>query len=345
MNEIRRNLYEIENEKNLFAPKIKEIARNLLELEENLFKPKTYYDYDDTECKGIRDVKDLFDLSIDEDYYKPIITNVAFNNNYIQYESKGNKDKILTLREYLDMIRSYLSNIINDHKTQGEWRIHSGNTITEHKNQGEWEIHLTMVINFISSKDFDVTRTTHAKSNNAEIMIGSETDEIIEELFKSFLQRLEESTRRSEFILDSVDALYYDLNKISLSRGGSYIDSPKWLKNKKATINPKNNDNKCFQYALTVALNHEQIKNNRERISEIKPFIDQCNWKEIDFPSHRKDWKKFESNNKSIALNILYVSHNTKEIRHAYKSKYHLNCENQVILLMITDDKNGIILL
>ena len=62
INEIRRNLYEIEIEKNLFAPKIKEIEKNLLELEENLFTPKKYYDYDDTEYKGIRNVKDLFDL-------------------------------------------------------------------------------------------------------------------------------------------------------------------------------------------------------------------------------------------------------------------------------------------
>ena len=62
----------------------------------------------------------------------------------------------------------------------------------------------------------------------------------------------------SEFVFDNVDAWYYKLHKISLNRGGSYIDSPKWLKNKKATINSKNNDDKCFQYALTVALNHEQ---------------------------------------------------------------------------------------
>ena len=100
--------------------------------------------------------------------------------------------------------------------------------------------------------------------------------------------------RGSESIFDSVDALYYDLNKVSLSRGRSYIDSPEWLKNKKATINPKNNDNKFFQYALTVAKNHEQIKSHPERMSNIKPFIEQYNWKEIDFPSHRKDWKKFE---------------------------------------------------
>ena len=65
--------------------------------------------------------------------------------------------------------------------------------------------------------------------------------------------------RESDVVYDSVDSLYYHLNKVSLSRGGSYIDSRKWLKNKKATINPKNNDGKCFQHALTVELNYEQI--------------------------------------------------------------------------------------
>ena len=174
----------------------------------------------------MRDVKDLFDLSINEDYYKRIIT----NNSYIQHKSKGNRDKILTPSEYLDMIRPYLSNIINDHKTQGEWRIHSGNTITEHKTQREWKIHLTMANNFISSKDSHETRTMYAKSNNVEIMMAGETDKV-KELFKSFLQRyqegLEELMRGSGFIFYTVDALYYDLNKISLSRGGSYIDSPK----------------------------------------------------------------------------------------------------------------------
>ena len=94
-------------------------------------KPKKYDDYDD--------------LPIDEDYYKPIRTNGTFNNSYIQYESKGNKDKILKPSEDLDMIGPYLSDIINNHKTNGEWRIHSGNTITEHKTQSEWKILLTLV--------------------------------------------------------------------------------------------------------------------------------------------------------------------------------------------------------
>ena len=60
----------------------------------------------------------------------------------------------------------------------------------------------------------------------------------------------------SEFVFDSANLLSYHLQKISLNRGGSYVDSPKWLKNKKAKINPKNNYDKCFQYALTVVLNY-----------------------------------------------------------------------------------------
>ena len=70
------------------------------------------------------------------------------------------------------MIRPYLSDMINDHKTQGEWKIQ-----------------LTMSIKFMSSKDSEETRTMHTKSHNVEVMMGSKTVEIIEELFKSFLQK------------------------------------------------------------------------------------------------------------------------------------------------------------
>ena len=174
-------------------------------------------------------------------------TKSAFNGNYIEYESKGDKDKNLLPKEYLDMIRPYLSDMINDHKSRREW-----------------EIQLTIQINFISSKDSEETRTMHTNSCNIEIMMGSETDEIIEKLFESLLQNyekdLEESMKGSKFAFDSIDLLYYHLQKIGLKKGGSYLDSPEWLKNKKVTINPKNNDDNCFQYALTVALNYQNIE-------------------------------------------------------------------------------------
>ena len=96
----------------------------------------------------------------------------------------------MTVNEYLDIIRPYLRDIINDHKTQGEWRIHSDNTIIKRKTQSALEIQLTITINFNSSKpDSDETRIKHTKSYNVEIMMGNETDEIIEDLFKSLLQR------------------------------------------------------------------------------------------------------------------------------------------------------------
>ena len=88
-----------------------------------------------------------------------------------------------------------------------------------------------------------------------------------------------------------------------------------------------------------MALNYQNIKKDPQRISKFNPFINQYDWKEIDFPSRQKDWKKFELNNKSIALNILFAPCNTEKIRLEYKSKYNTKRKNQVILLMITDRK------
>ena len=74
----------------------------------------------------------------------------------------------------------------------------------------------------------------------------------------------------SDFEFDGVTFLYYDFDKISINRGGSYIDSPKSLKDKKSTIYPINNDDKYFQYAVTLALNLDKIRKNPQRISKIK---------------------------------------------------------------------------
>ena len=109
--EIRKNLYEIENKKNLSVSKTKEIEKNLFELEKILSKLKKFYDYDDGEYKGIRDVGNLFNQSIDEDYYNPIKTKSALNGNYVEYECKGGKDKNLSIKKYFRMIRLYLSEI------------------------------------------------------------------------------------------------------------------------------------------------------------------------------------------------------------------------------------------
>ena len=222
-------------------------------LDKKLLKLDKYHDYDNFEYRGIKNVHNLFKLSIGKDYYKPILVKIGYNNNYIQYESKG--DKILTLKKYLALIEQYLRELIN-----------------YYKNKGEWKLQLIAEISFISLKPgSDETRIMHTRSDNEEIMNGSDMDEVIEELLESFLQRyeqnLEEKMKGSDFEFDGVNFLYYDFNKISLNRGGSCIYSPKWLKNKKSTINPKNNDHKCFQNALILALNLDKINIHPERIS------------------------------------------------------------------------------
>ena len=160
------------------------------QLEENLSKKEKYYDYDDSEYRGIRNVRDVFDLSFDEDYYEPLIVKSVFDGNYIQYESKGDKGKNLLIKEYLNMIKPYLRNLIKNCKTHGLVRYHSGNKSWLEKTSREWKIQLAMAINFICSKDSDETRTMDTKSNNVEIMIGSETNEIIKKFFNLFCKNI-----------------------------------------------------------------------------------------------------------------------------------------------------------
>ena len=108
-------------------------------------------------------------MSIDEDYYEPIIVRSAFKGNYIQYESRGDKGKNLSIKRYLKMSKPYLNDLINNHKTHSSARYHSGNKSWIEKTSSEWEIQLTMAIHFISSKDSDETQIMHTKSNNVEI--------------------------------------------------------------------------------------------------------------------------------------------------------------------------------
>ena len=197
----------------------KKLTRYLDELDKKILKLDKYHDYDDYEYKGIKDIKKLFKLSINNDHYKRTLIKSGCNGNYVQYESKG--DKILTLKEYLGLIEKYLRELIN-----------------YYKNKGQWKVQLIAEINFISLKPgSDEIRIMHTRSDNIEITIGDDNNDIIEERFKSFIQKYEENLqnkmRGSDFEFDGVNFLYYDFNKISLNGSGSYIDSPKWLKDKK----------------------------------------------------------------------------------------------------------------
>ena len=243
----------------------KRTSKYLDELDKRILRLDKYHDYDDFEYKGIKDIENLFKTSIDKDYYKPKLNKSGYNKNYAQYESKG--DKILSLKEYLNLIEKYLRELLE-----------------EYKQKGEWKVQLTIEVNFISLQPgSNETRIMYTRSDNIEIMFDDDNDDIIEQLIESLLKKYEENLqnkmRVSEFEFDGVNFFYYDFNKTSINRSGSYIDSPKWLKDKKSTINPKNNDDKCFQYAVTLALNLDKIKKDPQRVSKIKPFIEKYNWK------------------------------------------------------------------
>ena len=211
----------------------------------------------------------------DHDYYKPILVESSFKKNNKYYESRGDKDKKLSVEQYLDMIKPYLSDLINENKT-----IKTGSN--------EWKIQINMYVNFVSSNDTGETRITFVWSDNEEIKLGNETDDIIKRLINSFLNKYQNEgiilRNGSNFVFESVGLLSYHIHKTSLKRGNSYIKSPEWIANKKATINPKNEDDKCFKYSIILALHHNEFKNHPERISNLRHFFSyEYNWEGIEF--------------------------------------------------------------
>ena len=117
----------------------------------------------------------------------------------------------------------------------------------------------------------------------------------LKELFDSLKNRYQNNLEsiKGQFFFDYVQILYCRCHKIHQNCDGSYIDSPDWIKNKKATINSINkNNNKSYQYAVTIALNYEKIKKDPQKLTEKKLFINKCNWEEKKFPESEKDDSK-----------------------------------------------------
>ena len=110
------------------------------------------------------------------------------------------------------------------------------------------------------------------------------------------------------FLKGLLKLLEYHFHKISISRGSSYIPTLDWIANKKCTINPKNiKDNRCYLYALVIALNFNKIPNHPERISNLIPFIPNYNWGDINFSAGPKEYIDFEK--KQYYYCIKYILH------------------------------------
>ena len=233
----------------------------------------------------IENIRDLFSI-LD---YEPVLIKSGFDNNYLEYMSNGNNS--LSFNEFLELIKPYLYDLINVYKAKGEWKLQ-----------------LLVEIFFVSQKPGSgENRVMYTRSTPEEFMIGSETEEVAEKRFMSILQKyqdnLQNKMKGSDFIFDGINYLYYDLNRITISKGGSYIESPKWLKDKKCCINQKNNDNKCFQYAATLALNINSIDKHHQRMSKIKPFINNYKWND----QRMSKIKPFINNYKWNDINFLQL--------------------------------------
>ena len=164
-----------------------------------------------------------------------------------------------------------------------------------------------MHINFVSSNDAGEIRTVFVWSDNDEIRLDNETDDIVKRIINSFLNNYQKEElilrNESNFVFESVGLLSNHIHKTSLKRGNSYVKSPEWVANKKSIINQKNVDDKCFECSIVVVLRHNEIKSHPERIQgNHHLFSCDYNWQGIEFPAGIKEWKRFEKNNETIAL-------------------------------------------
>ena len=170
--DIKRNFYNIEKQRKISLEKT---SKYLDEIDKRILRLDKYHDYDDFEYKGIKDIENLFKISIDKDYYKPKLNKSGYNKNYAQYESKG--DKILSLKEYLNLTEKYLRELIE-----------------EYKQKVEWKVQLTIEVNFISLKPgSDETHIMYTRRDNIEIMFGYDNDDIIEQFFESLLKNMKKT--------------------------------------------------------------------------------------------------------------------------------------------------------
>ena len=136
-------------------------------------------------------------------------------------EVKNKMNKRMVVNECLNEIKPYLRDITIDLQ-----------------NSGTWKIQLAITIYFVSSKNVDEEHVMYSKKENTEFVTYKNVNDVVDELFEWLITRyqdaLEASMRGSNFIFDSVQLLCYKCHRINFKRGGSYIKSPDWIKNKKS---------------------------------------------------------------------------------------------------------------
>ena len=238
------------------------------------------------------------------------------------YTCRGDKERNMYINKYLEKIKSYLIDLIDDKKT------------SSHKIQLD-------IVNLIHLTKSDRI-TFYVKSKNIVCFPSDDSEDILNQLIDSLLEyfndKLMVCRTDSSCVFENIEGFSIHFHKIDLKRGSSYISTPDWLEAKKATINPKNkNDNYCFAYATTIAIYHKEIGNHLDRISsKLLEYTYKLDWNGIDFPVSTPDYKRFEKYNEDIALNIFYVPNEKNiDVRPEYISNF--TSKKQVVLLKISN--------
>ena len=145
------------------------------------------------------------------------------------------------------------------------------------------------------------------KSLMTEFFQGSDNNDLLQRML-AYIKIQTENPKfpETDFALDKIMHLYINFHRLALTRGSSYVELPEWIKNKKAVINPKNKDEECFKWAVIGALYPEEIKEDHQCISKLRPYENQYNWKGLEFSPSIKKINKFENNNPGIAVNVLF---------------------------------------
>ena len=252
-NTIRKRLNEIDRERPNRRQK-RRLLEELTKIFNDLKFKKEHINsaFDSSSYYGLKDLEYTFGYL--DDYYTPILAKESFDGNYQMYTCRGDKERnmSMSINEYLEKIKPYLITLINQKKT------------SNHK------IQLDIAINLIHLTKSDRI-TFYVQSKNIVCLPSNDPEDVLNQLIDSLLEyfndKLMVCRTGSSYVFESIEGFSIHFHKIDLRRASSFIPTPSWLEVKKATVNPKNNnDNFCFPYATTIAIYHKEIGSHPDRI-------------------------------------------------------------------------------
>ena len=219
----------------------------------------------------------------------PKLIDGAFGGNYSKYRIEGMEG--MDVPTFFSQIRASIGNVLRKETSQRSIRCQT-----------------TTWIRFIKDNEH-IDKAFNSRMTPVYML--SEMEPIVQEMIAHMSHQIDNpALRDSKFIFDKLQYTDINIHRLLLMRGSSYIPLPDWLAKKKAIINPKNVDNKCFKWAVIAGSRWEDIGTNPERISKLRRYEAEFDWNEITYPVSKKNIGKFEARN-GIGINLLAVEGRT----------------------------------